>query len=128
MLLAMAAECYLKAQWLLCGGKLAVDGRYRGVLAKNEHDLDRLARALTDTYGVPFTEREIDLLGRVSHWIVLGRYPIPKRAREAGATIRKRDGSQRDPWVGDLNADLRELLVTLSAPFGLAAVDSRPRS
>jgi hypothetical protein len=37
MLRATATECLLKALWLKHGGKLAQDGKYLGVVKKNEH-------------------------------------------------------------------------------------------
>src|SRR5438105_3585803 len=39
MLRAMAVECLLKALWVKNGGKLAEDGRYKGVMRGKEHQL-----------------------------------------------------------------------------------------
>lgn len=80
MLWAMAAECLLKALWLKSGEKLYEDGQYRAI-TKNDHQLDQIAFAISNKGFLLFSEDEINILARLSSFIIIGRYPVPKTAR-----------------------------------------------
>ena len=114
MLRAMATECLLKALWLKHGGKLAKDGKYLGVLKKNEHHLHKLAKAISkkSKSELVFTTRNLDLLQKASYWIVSGRYPIQKYSSYT------MDHHQQQAWRGDPAEDLRSLIAKLQTALG----------
>ncbi len=114
MLLAMATECLLKALWLTHGGKLASDGRYVGVLKKNEHALDQLAIAVAKRGNISFNARELDLPKLASFWISSGRYPIQKSHRSL-VPFSREDGTIAPVqfWRGDARDELNELIEKL---------------
>lgn len=78
MLWAMAVECFLKALWLKSGEKLIISGQYKKIPNTNDHQLDTLAGAISKKGIFVFTDQEMNLLYRLSPFIVLGRYPIQK--------------------------------------------------
>jgi hypothetical protein len=114
MLRATATECLLKALWLKHGGKLAQDGKYLGVVKKNEHRLHELAKAVSEKSKslVVFTARDLDLLERASYWNVSGRYPIPKFS---SATMKQH---QQEPWRGDPVEELKTVIGKLETALG----------
>ena len=77
MLLGYAIECALKALWVRKGNKLIRDGKYRGVVGANDHNLPQLAKAA----GFIPTTTEADVLRRLSQFSQFaGRYPVGKTA------------------------------------------------
>ena len=80
MLWGTAAECLLKALWLKSGKTLISGGRYQKIPETNDHNLDQLALALNNEFGIPFSDDEIGLLFKLSGSNVSGRYPVPKNA------------------------------------------------
>lgn len=114
MLLAMATECLLKALWLKSGGTLAKDGRYTGILRKNEHRLNQLAKAVSGRSGINFTQRELALLEQASYWITSGRYPI-QRQHGYLVPFERPDGSIAPAqfWHGDAVRELTALIKKL---------------
>ena len=79
MLWAMAAECFLKALWLKSGERLVICGEYRSIPDTKDHQLYKLAEALAKKGIFDFTEKEVDVLYRLSPFITLGRYPVQKK-------------------------------------------------
>jgi hypothetical protein len=79
MLWAMAAECLLKALWLKSGEQLYEDGQYQAI-TKNDHQLDKIANTISKKGFLIFSKNEINILARLSNYIVIGRYPVPKNA------------------------------------------------
>ena len=114
MLRAMATECLLKALWLKHGGKLAENGRYVGVMKKNEHRLHDLVEAVSQKGQINFTKRELDLLEQASYWILTGRYPIQKDYFSL-ALSKRPDGTvaPKQYWRGDA-PPLKELGVLIA--------------
>jgi hypothetical protein len=78
MLWAMATECLLKALWLKSGEKLIVNGQYSKIPNTKDHDLCTLAEAISSKGIFHFSDADIDIFYRLSPYITLGRYPIPK--------------------------------------------------
>lgn len=122
MLRAMATECLLKALWLKYGEKLAANGKYSGVLKKNEHDLHVLAKAVSEKSKgeIDFPKRELDLLEQASYWISSGRYPIQKKYSHL-VPFSRPDGTLvgRQFWQGgDPVEELGSLIVKLQTALG----------
>ena len=120
MLRAMATECLLKALWLKEGGMLAKDGRYVGVLKKNEHRLHELAKAVSRKGQIIFTKRELELLEQVSYWITSGRYPIQREFSHL-VPFSRPDGTlaPHQFWRGDPLEELRVLIAKLQTALGI---------
>lgn len=87
MLWAMAAECLLKALWLKSGEKLIRDGNYNKIPDTNDHHLDTIAHAVCKKGIFKFTIKDLELLFRLSGYIIHGRYPIPKHAHTRTAVM-----------------------------------------
>lgn len=108
MLLAMAAECFLKALWLKSGKQLIENGSYRKIPGTNDHQLDTLALALHKSCSITFSDEEIGLLFRLSDSITSGRYPIPKNTNKRklistdGKTVDIEMGTWRRPADDEL--------------------------
>ena len=79
MLRGMALECLFKAIWLKGGGKLAIDGKYKGIPYTNDHNLISLYEEVSKKIDLNITDDEKHLLKRLSLVITVGRYPIPKK-------------------------------------------------
>ncbi len=107
MLLAMGAECMLKALWLKYGGILAKEGKFDPIPDAHTHELDRLAKAVSLKGDIEFSKREYALLKLASIWIVSGRYPIPKRSADNPA--------RQKAWIGDPVAELKTLIQKLDS-------------
>jgi hypothetical protein len=120
MLRAMATECLLKALWLKNGGMLTKDGRYVGMLKKNEHRLHELAKAVSRKGQIVFTKRELELLEQVSYWITSGRYPI-QREFSYLVPFSRPDGTlaAHQFWRGDSLEELRMLIAKLQTALGI---------
>lgn len=122
MLRAMATECLLKALWLKHGGKLAKNGKYLGVLKKNEHDLHKLAKAVSEKSKseIVFTKRELDLLEQASYWIFSGRYPIQKAYSYLVPFSRPDETlAPHQFWRGDPVEELGVLTAKLQTAWGI---------
>jgi hypothetical protein len=120
MLHAMATECLLKALWLRHGGMLTSDGKYVGILKKNEHALDKLALAISEKGNIPFSDREFALLKQASYWISSGRYPVQKSHKYLVPHTHE-DGSIAPSqfWRGDPHKELNTLVEKLKDELGI---------
>jgi hypothetical protein len=75
MLRAFAIECLIKAHFLLAKNVLCSGGKYVGIVAKERHDLQKLARHA----GISLSSEEAHMLDRLSAVATgTGRYPIFK--------------------------------------------------
>jgi hypothetical protein len=93
MLRAMAVECLLKAIWVHSGHKLSNGGDFKPIPGAGNHDLVQMA----DRVGVARSERETDLLKRLSHFMECpGRYPMPGSASDLKPT-RSLGGGRSSP-------------------------------
>ena len=90
MLRAFATECLIKAHFLSAKKELCSGGKYLGVVAKEGHDLQKLARHT----GITLSADEAHMLDRLSAVSVgFGRYPIFKSfnaPRKTGSSERLR--------------------------------------
>jgi hypothetical protein len=82
MLWAMAVEDLFKAMLLKSGEKLYENGEYQKAKGRNDHKLDKLANMISKKNLFIFSIDEMNLLQRLSSYIIIGRYPVPTRASE----------------------------------------------
>lgn len=94
MLRGCGLECLLKALYVAKGNKLGEGGRYISPGGK-EHDLISLAAKAS----LAMSPSEKALVGYLGHYIMQGRYPMPKRAPEAHVLLA--DGTRRSTVWGE---------------------------
>lgn len=76
MLRSMALECLLKALYVKHCGPLAVSGRYKRITKNNEHDLEQLAKLVSDAKPLGLSDQQVDYLRRAALNTIRGRYPV----------------------------------------------------
>jgi hypothetical protein len=102
MLAAFGIECLIKAIWLTQGHRLARNGKYYPMMAKQGHRLEKLCVVA----GIVLSQREKQVLVELSDIAgSIGRYPIPSRARHTTAALYW--SSRNDPVIENLVVRLK---------------------
>jgi len=105
MLAGFAVECLIKAVWLKKGNELVRDGKYKGILRNERHQLVPLC----DRIGIPLSSTERRSLHGLSRTIVgVGRYSIPRKPSEAGSSWGSKDNSVVSTFVERLKLMLAD--------------------
>jgi hypothetical protein len=108
MLLGYTVEAYLKAKWLIGGGRLAEGGRFVRVPNCGDHELLQLA----DAVGFKLSTAERHVVNRLSAFVKFaGRYPIPTTAAAMTPVAHPRGGMIMPGFFLEEDWELAEAVV-----------------